>query len=227
VVKCAGQAGGTAAPCAPQSADSSLTIRQADVADIDAILALHREAFADKFGSAFGVDGVERGLTALATAWRRQGRRALLGMLVAECQQQVIGTITLRTAEMNQDTIATTTENTFYQMLGLWGTLRSMFVLSLLSHTIRRDEGFITDVAVHAPFRRRGAGRLLLAHAECEARARRKKYLALYVSKANRGAITLYEDTGFSLARVRRSWLTRLFFEQREWWYMRKDLFAH
>jgi ribosomal protein S18 acetylase RimI-like enzyme len=193
------------------------------MADIDEIMALHREAFADKFGSAFGANGVERGLEAVAMAWKRHGRRALHGMLVAEWQQHIIGTITLRTAEINQDA-ATATEVAFHQALGLWGAIRSLFVLSLLSHRIQREEAFITDVAVHEPFRRQGTARKLLSHAEQEARARQKEYLALYVSKSNTGAIALYQNIGFSLTRVRRSWLTQFVFGQREWWYMRKDL---
>jgi ribosomal protein S18 acetylase RimI-like enzyme len=223
VGKCAGQIERTHIPDAPQSIAATLIIRSADVADIDAVVALHREAFADKFGSAFGANGAERGSAALAAAWRRQGKRALAGMFVAEWQQHIIGTITLRTFEMNQDT-SMETEKAFQQTLGLWGAMRSIFVLSLLSHAIRRDEGFITDVAVQAPFRRRGTARMLLAHAEREARARCRSYLGLYVSKSNTGAIQLYHNVGFSRGRVRRSWLTHFFFGQREWWYMRKNL---
>jgi ribosomal protein S18 acetylase RimI-like enzyme len=191
--------------------------------DVNAILALHREAFADKFGSAFGANGLMRGSKALAEAWNRQGSRALRGMFVAEWQRHIIGTATLRTWAMGEDDSAAT-EFAFQQVLGLWGATRSIFVLSLLSHRIARREGFITDVAVLPAFRRRGVARIVLGYAEEEARRLQKHYLGLYVSSANTGAIALYQCEGFYQAAVRRSWLTRLFLGQRVWIYMRKNL---
>lgn len=208
---------------APPSPLSGVTIRMAGVEDIRPIVKLHREAFADKFGGAFGSHGVTRGSEALAAAWERQGNRALRGMFVAVWQRQVIGTATLRTWEM-ADEDAWAMELAFQQVLGLWGATRSIFALSLLSHHIHRHEGFITDVAVLEAFRRQGVARALLSRAEDEARLRRKHYLGLYVSMANTPAITLYSTLGFAKVRVRRSWLTRFFFGQREWLYMRKEL---
>ena len=74
-----------------------LQIRAARMDDIYPILRLHCEAFADKFGAAFGVRGTARGVEAMAEAWRRQGRSALRGMFVADSDGHVIGTISLRT----------------------------------------------------------------------------------------------------------------------------------
>ncbi len=201
---------------------SDITVRPAAITDIQAILVLHREAFADKFGSAFGADST-RGAEALATAWRYQGNRALRGMLVAEWQGQVVGSVTLRTWEMGEDDSATI-EQAFQQVLGVWGAMRSIFVLSLLNHRIDRSEGFITDVAVLPAYRRRGIARVALARAEQEARRLQKRYLGLYVSSTNKGAIALYQQIGFYQDHIRRSWMTRLCFGQRTWLYMRKDL---
>jgi ribosomal protein S18 acetylase RimI-like enzyme len=205
------------------SIQPALTIRPANAQDINTVLTLHQEAFADKFGSAFGARGLERGKAALARAWTRQGNRALRGMFVAEWQQQVIGTATLRTWEMGDDDGAIT-ESAFQQELGLWGATRSIFVLSLLSHRITQHEGFITDVAVLAPFRRCGVASALLSRLEETARLQHKRYLGLYVSRNNQDAIALYQRTGFCQSHIRRSWMTRLCFGQREWLYMRKDL---
>jgi ribosomal protein S18 acetylase RimI-like enzyme len=207
----------------PTTAPSLLSIRAARLEDVRPVLALHQEAFADKFGGAFGSHGSERGAEALAVAWQRQGPTAMRGMLVAELDGQIVGTATLRTWEMGSDDTGAA-ELAFQQVLGLWGATRSIFALSLLDHQIDRGEGFITDVAVLAPFRRRGIAQALLARAEDEARMRRKRFLGLYVSAANQGARALYQRIGFYDARVRRSWLTRLIFGQREWVYMRKNL---
>jgi ribosomal protein S18 acetylase RimI-like enzyme len=205
--------------------DLEWPIRTARMADIDSTIVLHREAFADKFGGAFGADNIERGMHALAATWRRQGPAALRGMLVVEHNGQIIGTATLRTAEMSNDD-GGAAEIVFHQMLGMWGAARSLFALSLIDHRIGREEGFITDVAVLLPYRRQGVARALLARAEEEARAKQKRYLGLYVSAANEGARRLYQSIGFVDVRVRRSWLAQLLFGQRRWIYMRKDLGA-
>jgi ribosomal protein S18 acetylase RimI-like enzyme len=201
----------------------SIDIRPAQMDDIYPILNLHREAFADKFGAAFGANGTARGVEAMAEAWRRQGSAALRGMLVASIDGKVIGTITLRTWEMGGDNTGAA-ELAFQQVLGAWGAIRSIFALSLLDHQIDRAEGYITDVAVLSSYRRRGVAQALLSHAEEEARVRRKRYLGLYVSAANAGARQLYRRTGFTERRVRRSWLAGWVLHQRSWIFMRKDL---
>lgn len=200
-----------------------IAIRPAQMGDIYAILSLHREAFADKFGAAFGANGMGRGVEAMAEAWRRQGSSALRGMLVATADNQVIGTITLRTWEMGGDNSGAA-ELAFHQVLGVWGALRSIFALSLLDHQIDRAEGYITDVAVLSAYRRRGVARALLARAEEEARQRRKRFLGLYVSGKNHAAHDLYLRCGFADRWVRRSLLAGWMLHQRSWFFMRKDL---
>jgi ribosomal protein S18 acetylase RimI-like enzyme len=199
------------------------SVRLARVDDIDAVVALHRVAFADKFGGAFGRAGVDRGAQAIASAWRRQGAQALRGMYVATVGERVVGTATLRTWEMGSDD-GGATEAAFQQVLGVWGALRSLYALSLIDHRIGRDEGFITDVAVAEAYRRRGIARQLLAHLEEEAALRHKHFLALYVSARNQGARRLYEQLGYCDARTRRSWLASFFFGQGRWIYMRKAI---
>jgi ribosomal protein S18 acetylase RimI-like enzyme len=201
-----------------------LHIRPAVLSDIQGILVVHREAFDDKFGYAFGSKRIAKGAEALATAWQRQGTSSLRGMFVAEWGGSIIGTAMLRTWDMGRGHSAGATEQAFHQVLGLWGAARSMFALSLLNHRINPNEGFITDVAVLNSFRRRGVARMLLGYAEEKAQSLRKDYLGLYVSSKNRGARLLYERLGFRQVRVRRSWLMRLVFRQRDWIYMRKEL---
>lgn len=207
----------------PQPAHAQLTIRPAQMSDIYPILELHRESFADKFGAAFGARGMARGVEAMAEAWRRQGVVALRGMLVAELDGTVVGTVTLRTWEMGSDNTGAA-ELAFHQVLGAWGAIRSIFALSLLDHQIDRAEGYITDVAVLSEYRRRGVAQAMLARAEEEARIRRKRYIALYVSARNRGAIDLYKRTGFTKWRTRRSLMAGWILRQRVWLLMRKDL---
>lgn len=198
-------------------------IRQARMDDVPAILMLHRDAFADKFGAAFGSGNVARGMEAMAEAWQRQGVAALRGMFVACESGRVIGTTTLRTWEMTSDD-GGAAEIAFHRVLGPWGALRSMFALSLLDHAIGRDEGYITDVAVLSRYRRRGVAQALLTRVEEEARLRRKRYLSLYVSAANASAHELYLRNGFADRRVRRSLLALLILHKWSWIFMRKEL---
>jgi ribosomal protein S18 acetylase RimI-like enzyme len=201
----------------------TIDIRPARMDDIYPILGLHREAFADKFGAAFGARGAARGIEAMAEAWRRQGMSALRGMLVAYADGHVIGTITLRTWEMGSDNTGAA-EMAFHQVLGPWGALRSIFALSLLDHPIDRNEGYITDVAVLGPYRRRGVAQALLARTEEDARLRRKRFLGLYVSAANQAARRLYQRASFVESRTRYSLLAGWLLHQHKWIYMRKDI---
>ncbi|EFO81997.1 GCN5-related N-acetyltransferase [Oscillochloris trichoides DG-6] len=201
----------------------ALRIRPAYLDDVPAILALHRTAFADTFGGAFGHAQMDRGVQALATTWQRQGDAAMRGMLVAEHEGHLIGTTTMRTCEMgNYD--AAIAEAVFQEVLGSWGAMRSMFALSLLDHQIDHHEGFLTDVAVVEGYRRSGVARSLLIRAEEEARARHKRFLGLYVSARNTSAINLYHQLGFVHATTRHSFFAWLFFGQGTWYYMRKSL---
>ncbi|WP_129630805.1 GNAT family N-acetyltransferase [Candidatus Oscillochloris fontis] len=198
-------------------------IRPAHLDDVPAILDLHRNAFADTFGGAFGRDQIDRGVHALATTWQRQGDGAMRGMLVAEYEGRLIGTTTVRTSEMgNYD--STLAEATFQEVLGVWRATRSMFALSLLDHLIDRNEGFLTDVAVREEYRRSGVARSLLARAEEDARARHKRFLGLYVSARNTTALNLYLHLGFVHASTRHSFFAWLLFGQGTWYYMRKSL---
>lgn len=220
--------GALSGPISQQAARSAggaipVAIRPARLDDIDRILGLHREAFADKFGGAFGSGATDRGVAALAATWRRQGAPAMRGMFVAEYEGAVVGTTTVRTWEMGVDD-GGAAEIAFQEELGLWRAARSLFALSLLDHRIERREGFITDVAVLAPYRRGGVARAMLARAEQEALLRGKRFLGLYVSARNQGARSLYGDLGFYTVRTRRSLLAWLIFGQGRWVYMRKDL---
>jgi ribosomal protein S18 acetylase RimI-like enzyme len=145
------------------------------------------------------------------------------GMLVAEYDGRLIGTTTLRTWEMGGDDTGAA-ELAFQEVLGIWGAARSLFALSLLDHRIAHHEGFLADVAVVDAYRRRGVARLLLARAEEEARARRKRFLGLYVSAGNSGARSLYHSLGFEIAHSRRSLFAWMMFGQGTWHYMRKSL---
>jgi ribosomal protein S18 acetylase RimI-like enzyme len=201
------------------SGDLVLTLRAAQMADLEPMLALQAEAFADKFTAAFGRRRSDRGIAALARTHYLQGPISLQGMHVALDGDRVVGTITMRTTDMRTDD-AGAVEQAFVRELGTWGTLRAMHALSQLDHRIGRDEGYITDVAVVPDLRRRGIAQLMVRYVMQLAREQRKGHLGLYVSGSNRAAIALYEQLGFRQQRVRRSWWNALLLGERRWIYM-------
>lgn len=207
----------------PASPPVSPLIRPATLDDVETIVDLHGEAFAAKFGRAFGAAFSRQGAAALAMTWRRQGAAALSGMSVAVLDERIVGTISLRTAHqpLLPEGVA---EQVFYQLLGPWRGLRALFALSLLDHRIGRGEGYISDVAVAADYRGRGIGALLLDHVEVLARQRRLQQLSLYVAARNRTAVQLYTRCRFQRKRLRRSLTTWFFYREYGWWFMTKDL---
>ena len=187
--------------------------------DIDPMLALQFEAFADKFNAAFGRHGAERGLAALARTHHLQGPGSLQGMHVALWQDRIVGTITMRTVEMRIDD-GGLVEQAFMRELGTWGTIRAMRAFSQLEHYIGRDEGYITDVAVVPDMRRQGIAQTMMRYIIQLAREMSKGRLGLYVSASNTKAIALYYNLGFREQLVRRSWWNAVFLRERRWMYM-------
>ena len=204
-------------------AAEAVTVRAARPDDIPSVVQLHREAFHDIFLAAFGAAHLQRGADAMILAWRRQGVLALRGMFVAAAGARIIGTIALRTVEHRDDRLPPA-ELAFQHVLGWWGATRATFVLSLIQHHVDQDEGYITDVAVHPDYSRRGVARALLRHAAAEARARGKRTLGLYVAQQNHTALRLYHRIGFVDHHIQRSLLTGWLLAQPAWVYMQKSL---
>lgn len=203
----------------PERTDLALMIRPAQMADIDPMLTLQSEAFADKFTAAFGRHGAARGLAALVRTHHLQGPASLQGMHVALAQKRIVGTITMRTVEMRIDD-GGLVEQAFMRELGTWGTIRAMRAFSQLEHYIGRDEGYITDVAVVPDLRRQGIALTMMRYIMQLAREMGKGRLGLYVSASNTKAIALYYTLGFREQLVRRSWWNAVFLRERRWMYM-------
>ncbi len=80
---------------------------------------------------------------------------------------------------------------------GVIGYIGMMYVL---------DEGYISNVAVHPRFRRRGVADALLAALEERSRALRLSFLTLEVRQSNAPAVALYEKHGFRIAGRRKNY---------------------
>ena len=68
------------------------------------------------------------------------------------------------------------------------------------------DEGYISNVAVHPDYRRRGVADALLRELEARARALLLSFLTLEVRAQNAAAIALYEKHGYRVAGRRKNY---------------------
>ena len=104
-----------------------VSLRQATLADVDRIVAIHATAFHQTFLAAFGKKRYADGLRVMADVWRRQGMIGLYGMWVAEHDGVVVGTITLRSRMPNWLPPSVPVEWLFVRALGL---IRGLYALN-------------------------------------------------------------------------------------------------
>jgi ribosomal protein S18 acetylase RimI-like enzyme len=112
----------------------------------------------------------------------------------------------------------------FIRGLGFFRAMYALSALSVIDHSIRFDEMYISDVAVMRAYRRRGVAAAMLRHAEQEARRQRIKYLTLYVNAHNQSARALYLKMGFQMHQIRRSLWAWVLIQHASWALMRKDV---
>ena len=77
---------------------------------------------------------------------------------------------------------------------------------------IVKDEGHVTNIAVHPTYRRQGLALRLLDFAEEMARKKGATDLRLEVRRSNQAAIEMYKKKGFQIAGVRRGY----YYEEKE-----------
>ncbi|MFZ9857358.1 MAG: GNAT family N-acetyltransferase [Roseiflexaceae bacterium] len=199
-----------------------VTMRQASLADIDRIVAIHADAFHRTFVAAFGNKRYQTGLRVMADVWRRQGVTGLQGMWVAEVDHYVVGTITMRSRGGHWMPPSTPVEWLFIQSLGIVRGLYALNALSFIEHHITTNELYITDVAVDSHFHRRGIGRAMLMHAIAYAERRQLDTVSLYVDAANHPAIALYQGLGFYVGNTHHSLMGWFLLRQMRWLLLRR-----
>lgn len=200
-------------------------IRPATLADIDSMVAVHGEAFNDKFVLAFGRRHLQRGLALIAETWRRQGQAGLQGIWVVELERRIVATIAMRSRGTLRNVPLVPVEWLFIRGIGFMRAMYALAVLSAIEHApIRIGELYISDVAVASAYRRRGIAALMLRHAEREAQRQRLQYLSLYVHAHNQAALALYAKAGFVTAKTRTSVWTWLLLRNWSWLLLQKDI---
>ncbi|MFM2309475.1 MAG: hypothetical protein RLY87_1596 [Chloroflexota bacterium] len=199
-----------------------ITIRRANAGDIDALVAVHSDAFHDKFLAAFGTRKYATGVTLMQDIWRRQGSAGLAGIWVAEVDQRIVATIAMRARITSRALPLIPVEWMFIRALGVFRAFYALTALSLVDYHMSANEIYISDVAVHHAYRRRGIANALLSHAVSEAQRLAIGSLCLFVSAANPAAIALYQNMGFLIVGKRISLFGWVILGNRQWHLMRK-----
>ncbi|NBU63490.1 MAG: GNAT family N-acetyltransferase [Chloroflexia bacterium] len=200
---------------------TTITIRAATPADIDGVVAVHRDAFNDKFLAAFGRAKFQIGVELMAETWRRQGPAGLQGMWVAIIDDQIVATIALRARVTMRQLPPVPVEWLFIKALGFARAMYALTALSAIDHPIAPNELYISDVAVRSSYQRRGVARALLHHATSEARRLNLKSLCLFVSATNRAALALYQQAGYTVDFTHYSLLAWVMMRRWQWLLLR------
>jgi len=204
-----------------------ITIRRAHAGDIEALVAVHSDAFHDKFLAAFGTRRYTAGVALMQDIWRRQGSAGLAGIWVAEVDQHIVATIALRARITSRALPLIPVEWMFIRALGVFRAFYALTALSLVDYHIGANEIYISDVAVHHAYRRRGIANALLTHAVNEAQRLAISSLCLFVSASNPAAIALYQRNGYLIVGKRISVFGWIILGNRQWHLMRKIIPRH
>lgn len=181
-------------------------VRPAVRDDLDGLAALATEAFAAKYGPAFGPDA-------------RAGVRALVGaalghpdmrILVAHLDGRLAGVVQLVLGPGPADAAV---QRALVEAVGAARTARASLVLGLLRPPrVSAERAYLDSLAVAPWARRRGVARALVQECGHHAREARKGAVVLLVTADNAPALALYADMGFRTIARKRWWLARIAF---------------
>jgi GNAT superfamily N-acetyltransferase len=202
---------------------NSLTIREIKLDDIDEFIKILMKVYENKFKVIFK-SKLEIGQNTLINDMKT--RKKLENNFVVEIDESVIGAITLKTRETQQNFIQTL--KIFLKNLGFYHGLRSFFVggyhQSISDKFIHTDACYIENLFVLPQYRRKGIGLNLLIRAEEFAKKSNKKFLYGFVETSNYNSIKLCLKSGFKEISVKKSMFTKLFFNVPAWIYFKKSL---
>lgn len=199
-----------------------LRIRPARPVDLPGLAAVLHDAFSDKMRAVFGRDP-EKVRALLETLYAGPLRRGYDGILVAEQDGRVVGTLTIEPLHHTLEEHRLF-EARAIEQLGLLRMVWASWLLWLMSHHPAPGEAYIGDMGVAPDCQGRGIGGRLVQAAEEWALAHDCERLTLWVAATNAPAIRVYERAGLSIVRSRSSLLTGWALGVRHWHFMEKRL---
>lgn len=199
-----------------------IKVRSARVVDLPGVAAVLQDAFSDKMRVIFG-DQPEKVRTLLESVYTGPVRRGYDGVLVAESDGRIIGTLLVEPMNYMPEE-SRVFENIAVREFGVPRMVIAAFLLWLIGHRPANGEAYISDVAVAPDCQGAGVGQQLMLHAEQWARNHHRKRMTLWVAASNAPALHVYEKSGLVIIRTRSSRLTRFAFGIQHWHFMEKSL---
>ncbi|MFD1900944.1 GNAT family N-acetyltransferase [Enterococcus termitis] len=136
-------------------------------------------------------------------------------LLIAESDQEICGCLFLNEKGDTYHDLKRLGQSNF----SLFEHLKVALLLTILSHSPKKEELYIDFIVVSSTFRSRGIGHELLAYCQSFAQKQQKR-LTLYVSAANKRAMTLYQKEGFVPTKKTSSFLSQSIVKNKQWYFM-------
>lgn len=155
-----------------------------------------------------------------------KSRNNLEGNFVAVENELIVGAVILKTKEMKQNIFQSL--KLFLTELGFYYGLRAFIVggyhHSFSERFIKKDACFIENLFILEKYRRKGIGKELMKRAEQFARENNKKVMYGFFEISNISAKSLDLKSGFKAINVKNSILTKIFFGNSSWVYVKREL---
>ena len=147
------------------------------------------------------------------------------GTWVAEADGQIVGVISLKWKNMKKGRPANPIQlRSVVNEYGLINVIRFLVGMALLQESLSAEECYIEYIAVSPSARGTGVGHQLLEFGEKLASEQQLSRYTLYVAISNPRARDLYQRVGFGVTNKVTSLLTKLFVNERGFYYMVKPL---
>ncbi|WP_255505002.1 GNAT family N-acetyltransferase [Lysinibacillus sphaericus] len=146
--------------------------------------------------------------------------------MVALQDGEVIGTISIK---IKLETNIKNKQSNFpwrsFKSFGKWNVFKMSIGLYLFDYKPKYGECYIADVVVHPDHRSKGVGKLLMQWAQDFVQGEPLLVrLSLHVSGKNQRAKDLYEKISFRTHLQENSFVWHFLFNEKEWYYMVKDI---
>jgi len=192
---------------------SDILIRPYRASDYDQVIQLMVDAFYNKIASLGNFTKAE--IILLFDALDVIPNDNFEGIYVAHDEKKILGVVTLKWKDQQAHEIKWGEAlKKLYKSFGVFKSSKALVGLSLLEHTLEKDECYIDNIAVSSEARGKGIGTLLLKKAheistDLAFHHGNVRRLTLHVVESNDRAKKLYEKFGFTTCRTDTSLLMK------------------
>jgi len=146
------------------------------------------------------------------------------GYFVAEKNKSVVGVLLLSWKGQKRKKPKSSGFINLAKEYGFFRVIKFMFGAVLLREKLNESECYIEHIAVDNEKRGEGIGTALLKFGENYAfKKLKKERFTLNVAAHNKGAFKLYKKLGFNAVNYQESLLSKMFLNEKKWFYMEKN----